>query len=242
MYENLHCIALRTIKYDDRRSIVTAWSAERGRVSLTVPDGAGREARRRRALTMPLCLFEGVADIKPGAELVGMRDVRPSAVLSDMVCNPSKALVAMFLAEVLERLLRTASPEPGLTEFVFGGALRLDAMTSARGIANFPILFMYKLGRHLGIEPDGSTIGPGRVFDMQGGRWRVTAPTDSRWLDTPEAHGAALLHRMSFEASERLALPRQWRRKALELILEYYGMHYTSLASLRSLQVAMQVF
>ena len=62
MYQQLRCVALRTIKYDDRRSIVSAWSEQLGRVSFIVPDGASREARRRRALLMPLSLFEGVSE------------------------------------------------------------------------------------------------------------------------------------------------------------------------------------
>ncbi len=242
MYENLHCIALRTIKYDDRKSIVTAWSAERGRVSLTVPDGGSREARRRRALMMPMSLFEGSVDIKPGREMHSIRDLRPTRVLADMVSNPAKGLVAMFMAEVLEKLLRTAPPDDALTAYIFESVIRLDAMATGRGVANFPILFMYKLGHYLGIEPDGGTMGRGRVFDMQGGRWRATAPTDGRWLDVEQASGASLLHRLSFETSERLGLPRQWRREALDRILEYYTMHYVSLVDLKTVEVAKSLF
>ena len=44
MLRELHCIALRTIKYNERHSILSAYSLEVGRVSFLVPAGAGKEA------------------------------------------------------------------------------------------------------------------------------------------------------------------------------------------------------
>ena len=65
MYESLHCLALRTVRHDDRTSILSAWTAECGRVGISMPAGTGREAQRRRALTMPLAIFEGVVVSRP---------------------------------------------------------------------------------------------------------------------------------------------------------------------------------
>ena len=58
MLRELHCIALRTIKYNERHSILSAYSLEVGRVSFLVPAGAGMEATRRRALFLPLGAVE----------------------------------------------------------------------------------------------------------------------------------------------------------------------------------------
>ncbi len=38
----LNIVTLRRTHYSDRHSILTAWSAEMGRVSLLVADGSGR--------------------------------------------------------------------------------------------------------------------------------------------------------------------------------------------------------
>ena len=242
MYESLHCISLRTIRYDDRKNIVTAWSAERGRVSLLVPAGASREARRRRALMMPLSLFEGEADVRPGRELLSVRDVRPSAVLSDLSCEPAKAVVAMFLAEVLEKVLREAAPDAVLTTYLFHAVQELDAMPTAVGVANFPLVFLYKLGEFLGIAPDSGSWQPGRVFDMEGGTFRATRPLTGHWLEPEQASIAEMLSRMDFKNAAHMPIPRAVRRVMLEKILEYYGMHYTSLSDLKSLPVVSEIF
>ncbi len=42
MYQDIDAIALRMIRYNDRHSILTAYSRQAGRVALLVPAGAGQ--------------------------------------------------------------------------------------------------------------------------------------------------------------------------------------------------------
>ena len=65
MFEPLNCIALRTVKYSDRNSILSVYTRQHGRMGLLVPAGASKAAARTRALSMPLATFDCVADIRP---------------------------------------------------------------------------------------------------------------------------------------------------------------------------------
>lgn len=243
MYQTLHCVSLRTVKYDDRRAMVSAWSVEAGRVSLTVPDGASREARRRRAMLMPLSLFEGEADVRPGREVLTMRDMRPTEVLPDISADPAKSVVAMFLAEVLERVLREAQADPLLSAYITGGIRRLDRARRGREAANFPIVFLYGLGRFLGIEPDWGAWRRGAFFDMASATFKSAVPLDSHdVLDPVRAAVIPRLARMDFDVSRRLGLPRAARREMLDSILRYYSLHHTPLDGLRSLAVVSEIF
>ncbi|MDE6301656.1 MAG: recombination protein O N-terminal domain-containing protein [Muribaculaceae bacterium] len=242
MYENLECISLRTVPYDDSRSIATVWTRQRGRMSLMVPSGSGREARRRRALMMPLGLFEGCVDIRPGREIFSMRDVRPISVHTDIACDPAKGLVAMFLGEVLDRVLRTSVHDPLLSDYIFGATDILEAIGSGRGTANFAPVFLCKLMRFLGIEPDWGSYRRGTVFDMEEGTFRTAAPTVNRWLPADEAAVAHLIGRMGWNTIERMPMTRETRRCILSRLLEYYSMHGFNLSHLKSLEVATEVF
>ncbi len=242
MYQRLRCVALRTIKYDDRKSIVTAWSAELGRVSMIIPAGASREARRRRALMMPLSLFEGEVDVRPGRELLSIRDVRPLRVLAELCTEPTKAVVAMFLSEVLEKVLREEQADIALTSFLFDAVENLDLMQSPVGVANFPLVFLYRLGHFIGIQPDASCWRKGYYFDMRGGQFLASLPMSNQFLDPEETELAAILSRLDFENSQRLRLPRQLRRDTLSRILRYYTLHHTNLENLNSLPVVSEVF
>ncbi len=242
MYQRLQCAVLRTIKYDDRRAIVTAWSAEQGRVSLIVPSGASREARRRRAIMMPLSLFEGEVDIRPSHELLSIRDVRPLRVLTELSGEPTKAVVAMFLSEVLEKVLREAQADTALTSFLFDAIERLDTMAEATGVANFPLVFLFRLCHFLGIEPDMTDWLPGSYFDMRGGQFHASQPLCKDFLTPDQTAFLALLSRLNFDNSRRTRLPRQQRREALSQILRYYTLHHTKLDNLNSLAVVSDIF
>lgn len=237
MFATLKCITLRTVKYDDSRSIVTVWTRSHGRVALMVPAGQSREARRRRALMMPLGLFEGECDLRPGKQIHTIRDVRPLVVMPSLMSDPVKATVAMFLSETLERILRESMPDEQMTDFIFSSVEWLDSCAAAVGVANFPLVFLYRLGHFLGIAPDESSWQRGSVFDMQEGRFRRSAPMAGHWLDPRQTRGLMLLARMDYGVAARIRLPLAVRREMLDHILEYYTIHHVALTELRSLAV-----
>ena len=68
MYRPLNCIALRTVRYSDRNSILSVYTLQQGRMSLLVPAGTGKAAARLRALLMPLGRFDCVADIRTATD------------------------------------------------------------------------------------------------------------------------------------------------------------------------------
>lgn len=242
MYIPLQCITLRTVRYDDRRAIVSVWSPTHGYVALMVPDGQSREARRRRAIMMPLGIFEGESDIRPGKKIHSIRDVRPLVVMPSLAVDPAKATVAMFICEVLDRILRDTAPDAALGHFIFKAVEWLDRSDSPRGVANFPVVFLYHLGALLGIAPDCAAWRPGCVFDMEGGVFRASAPVTGRWLDAENARGVHTLARISFPVSARVGIPRDTRRRMLELLLEYYSIHYTGLSDVKSPAVLREIF
>ena len=243
MYESLHCVALRTIKHDDRTSVLTAWSAERGRVGIVMPAGAGREARRRRALTMPLALFEGVCVSRPGRDLVQLRDVRPSAVTSSVHSHPVKAATALFLADVLEGVLRASEPDEHLTRFLQAGVEALHAISAPTALANFHLWFLRVLAALTGIEPDYGSWTPGAVFDMSEGVFRPTPPLHGRWLAPDDALAVRTLGRLTLRSMGHVRLGREQRGRMQEGILDYYTLHGLPAASAaRSLEILRTLF
>lgn len=243
MYESLHCLALRTVRHDDRTSILTVWSAERGRVAVSMPAGAGREAQRRRALTMPLALVEGIVVGRPGREVVRLRDLRPMAVTASLHSHPVKTALALFLADVLEGVLRTTGPDEHLSEFLFGSVRALDAMTSGHGVANFHLWFLRALATLTGIAPDFGSWRPGAVFDMAEGVFRATPPLHGRFLDPGRARAVHALGRFTLDNIARVRLDRTTRREMLDGILEYFAMHGALTGSAtRSLDILKTIF
>ena len=235
MYQPLHCIALRTIKYNDKNSILSVYSLEMGRLSFLVPAGNGREANRRRALHMPLSIFECVANIKPNSEIHTMRDVKLSMPMHGIHSHPMKGAIALFIADVINIVLRENQSDNAIFAFLIDAITRFEAMNE--GIANYHLCFLYRLGRFIGIEPDISTYQEGAVFDMQDGRFRMTPPLHQKYLGADDAKVVAMLSRITFDNMRFFRFNRIQRNNLLDRILEYYTIHYSSLSQMQSLDV-----
>lgn len=232
----LRFISLKLTRYSDSQSILTAYSRELGRVSLAVPAGQGRSAGRLRALTMPLGVVECQTERRPGREVLPMRQAVQGLALRSLHSDPVKQMMSMLIAEVLGVALQAGEPDRMLYDYIEGAIAYLDG-ADARQTANFHLCFLYQLGRHLGIEPDTSTYGPGRVLDMMDGCWRMTAPLHRHYLNPEESAAAYGVSRMNFGNIGAFRYNRTERNRILDGILDYYSLHYASMRGLRSLDI-----
>lgn len=235
MYQHLDCIALRTVKVSDSKNILSAWTRTFGRLSFSIPSGAGREARRRRAICGPLAAFEAECDVRPGRDIHSLRDVRACASSLSLASSPAKSVVAIFLSEVLDLLLRRSEPDEALSDFLFGSAEAFAAISDNSLTASFHIIFLYHLTHYAGIEPDMSGYAPGTVFDLREGVFRATHPLHPDFLTADEAALFASLPAARYDAP--LGIDHTARRRLLNAILKYYGLHLMSLSSLKSLEI-----
>lgn len=190
---------------------------------------------------MPMSLFEGVSDIRPGREITGLRDVRPLRVLADLHTHPVKGVLCLFLADFLETVLRTSPPDRLLTDYIYESVALLDSLRDATAIANFHIYFLYHLGRFIGIEPDEGSWHPGAIFDSQEGIFRTTVPLHPHYFEGKEADAVLLLSRMHPGNLRAFHFTRAERNTILDKILAYYTMHHAPVSSLSSLEVARTV-
>lgn len=241
MYHHLDCISLRVNRYNDRHSILTALSRQQGRLSLLISSGSGREANRRRALLRPGGRFSCEADLRDVAgRIPPIRDV---AQRGDSIAttDPVQSIITLFLVDFLNTILRDEQPDPLLFDFVDDMLPRLER-ASGRRLANFHLMFLIKISRYLGVEPDLSTYSRGYVFDMSDAVFRPTPPLNSPYLDPAESEAAARLLRINERNLHLYPLTAAQRNRALDVILRYYTLHFASLRSMKSVEVVRALF
>lgn len=239
MLEHLDCIALRTVRYSDKNSILSVYTRQYGRMALLIPAGSSKSASRTRALTMPLATFECVADIRPGRDIYNIRDMRATGIPPSP--SPLKATLSLFTADILASLLREPLQDRNLYDFVLNASRHLAGAFPA-ACANFHICFLLHLQHFLGIEPDWSTFADGAVFDMADGIFRLSPPPHNKILPSDEAASAYMLRRMNFRNSHRFAMSRLQRNRILDRMLEYYRLHFPGLGTVNSLDVLRSMF
>lgn len=231
---------MRTVRYSDRNSILTAYTRQGGRLSFLVPAGTGRAAARLRALLMPMGRFECVADIRPGRDIHSIRDVK--AVVLPPVADPLRSTIALFVADMLSTLLKEPMSDPLLFDFIDDALRRLGenrkGMTlEGTALLNFHICFLIRLTRFLGIEPDWPTFLPGAVLDFADGIFRPFPPSHRNFLPPGESEAASLLGRMNFRNLGHFRMTRFERNTILDRILLYYQTHFPSVGEPSSLSI-----
>lgn len=243
MYESLECIALRRVAYSDSKAILSAWSKQRGRVSLLMPEGKGRETARRRALTQPLSFFSIVADIRPGRDIHPGRDVAPLPDSPGGAQGPaSLTLIRFFLAEFLDRVLRQTEGDKPLSDFLFSSLSHISKRMTPNAAANFHLLFLSRLTSFLGIGPNtyfpteirrSSTL----VFDLRDACFRRTPPLHDNYVEGDAARAVRILTLLDCSNSGIAKFSRIERAKILDGIIRYYKIHLTDSLTLNSLDI-----
>lgn len=242
MLQSLDCIALRMVRHSDRHSILSVYTRQRGRMSFVVGASGGREAARRRAMFMPGGRFTCIADIRDGSaddKLPHIKDVTVRG-MHPAAGDPVKTTITLFIADFLGTLLRDYPADELLFDFCDSMLQYLSENT--RGSANFHIMFMIRMMHFTGIEPDLTTYRDGRLFDMIEGVFRDSAPLHGRYLERADSAIGCRLMSMNVRNMSRWHLSASQRNEILDRLIEYYGLHFASLKSMKSLEVLRSLF
>lgn len=232
-------IILHSIKYSDTATIITAYTQQFGRASYLVHGVNKKKSNCRAALLQPLSLLEMDVFHTPGKDLQRIKEIQVYFPFNSIPYHPLKNAVALFLSEMLYRTLKQPEPDENLFLFLENSLQQLDSCEE--GISNFHLVFLIKLTRYLGFEPnqDEKTI---RYFDLMNGVFLFDKPLHVHYLlpDTA-ADFAALLH-ADYNNMQLLSMSRQRRLKLLECLVEYYKLHIPDFHSLHSLTVLQSLF
>ena len=152
-------VVLHTLKYGDSSMVVYLLTDVGGRRSYMVQGVRSTRGRGSKlALFQPMFAVEFEGLESPRRQMDSFREVRSGAVLRSVPFDVRKSTIALFMAEVLYRLVRESEPNGPLFDFVWGSVGALDAMEE--GVTNFHLWFLANLSRFLGFYP-AMPIRPG---------------------------------------------------------------------------------
>ncbi len=234
-------IVLHTLKYGDSSMIVYLLTDVGGRRSYMVQGVRSRTGRgSKQALFQPAfpVEFEGLEPSQSG-QMHRFKEIRGGFLLRGIPFDVRKSTMAIFLAEVIYRLVRESEPNEALFEFVWSSVAALDEM--GEGVANFHLWFLAHLSRLLGYCP-GNDYTVGDYFDIKEGLYTPRQPFHTLTMDPSEA---LLLHRLM--ACSVLDLPaielnRTQRVDFLNAMLIYFGYHLDSINAVQSVRILREVF
>jgi len=238
MQANTAGIILHTTKFSDSATIATVFTREFGRVSYMLYGVNKKKSGNRAALLQPLSLVELVVKHIPGKDIQHIKEMRLEHQFTGIPFDPVKNSLALFLAEILFKTLRQTEPDDVLFQFLENSILQLDS--SHDGIANFHLVFLQKLSRYLGFEPN--TEESGKYFDLMNGVFLNEKPLHVHFLLPEVTVSFSALLETDYATMHKLALTRENRSILLRGLIEYYRLHITEFHNLHSLAVLQSLF
>ena len=222
-------IVLHSIPYNDKYSIIYMYTEAFGRASYLVARSRGKKSSVSKALFMPLSVVEMEVEHLNKRDLHRIRETKLCYPLTEVFCNPVKNILALFLSEILFRVVKETEPDPRLFEYLFESIQLLEL--SDKGVANFHLVFLLRLLHYLG-----------SCFDMLNGVFVDRIPMHRHYLNRQESVVFVRLLKISFENMSLYSFSRQDRVGVINRIVEYYRLHLPDFPEIKSLSVMQSLF
>lgn len=231
-------IVLSKIKYGDHDVIVKCYTKNRGVVSYLLRGVLkSKKSNSKIAYYQSLSQLEIEENFRPNQSLHYITDVKLRVPYKSMHTNILKASIVMFLSEVLTTSLREEEANLSLYEFLETSLQWLDHEAD---FANFHLLFLLELSKHLGFYPDTSQ-SDFPYFNLRSGSFELKPQTPYSVSGENLTFMKQLLE-LKFDALDSLKLHSKQRQALLHALLFYYELHLTEFRKPKSLQVLNQVF
>ncbi len=225
-------IVLHTLKYSETSIVSRIYTRELGLQSYMV-NGVRGSKGNKAALFRPGNILELVSYFKREHKgLQRLKEYNYGIIYQQLPFNIIKSSLALFLIEILNKVLNEEEAHPDLYDFIEGSFVRLD--TTESELSTFHIRFLSLLAMELGFHPGGNYSTTKPYFDLQEGQSLDEAPTHHLYLEP--RHAAFFFNQL-----EGPALNNVERRALLEKLLQFFALHIDNFGEIRSWNVLKEV-
>lgn len=228
-------IILHQTRYGDNASIVGVYTREFGRVAYYVRSVSKKRSTIRAALLQPLSVVELDVYHNPKKEIQALKEMRIAEAFFHIPFEPVKNTIALFIAEVLFKILKHPTPDAPLYHFIEQAVVALDRCGG--GLGNFHLVFLAGLSDYLGFSPQLPDDDNLSYFDMEDGVFGRVQPQHPHYLHGEATQRFRLLYALRFDSLDKLPLTRRQRAESLEHFIEFFRLHLPDLQELKSVEV-----
>ena len=216
-------IVLSYIKYRETSIIAKVFTEVLGLQTYIIQGVRAKKPKYNIALFQPLTLLDMIVYHKKNRGIQRVAEVQRYTPNDDILTNIKKAAIAIFLAELLTKVIREEEHNKKLFDFLWQAVMELNAQTT--GYELFYLTFMIQLSHYLG-------FGISAVQDIysqlhrSGRYWEI----DQKTLD-------GLNELLTDAADGPVKMDSTVKRRATEVIIKFYQLHIDTLDTLRSIKI-----
>lgn len=228
MLQKTRGIALSYIRYRETSIISRVYTEEFGLQSYIVNSvRTARSKNNRIALFQPLTLLEMVVYYKDDRDLHRLSEVKTSHPFRSLPFEVAKSTIALFVTEMLNKVLKEEAGSPVLFGFLTDAVLFLEEART--NYENFHLTLLLKLSFFLGFGPESA-----RQFEEQ-----LRENSYPFLPDTELDEALNTMLRQPFGTP--IVLARAARNELLDALVAYYQIHIDSIGEVKSLPVLREV-
>lgn len=212
-------VVFRFVKYGETSIIVTIFTSQFGLQTYIVNGARSKSGKGKIALYQPLTLLDLVVYHKESATIMRIKEAKCIYAFQHISNDVNKTTIALFIEELINKSIKEEAHAGELCDFLIESLVTLDKIDKPE---NFHLIFMVKLSRHLGFQPQGpAEVLGGRVMDYE------------------EESSLDLILRSAL--TDHVALTNTQRRSVLDALLRFYSMHIENFGQMRSLSVLREI-
>lgn len=189
------------------------------------------------AYFQPLNQLQLTAKHNNKGTLNSILEVHVAYVYTSIPKDLKKQAIVMFLAETLNSAIKEETKNEDLLNFLVTALQWLDTHDRT---ANFHLIFLLKLTRHLGFYPETLNIHK-PCFSLEGGIF-TDLPAKNESLTGENLTLFKSLIGTNFDVKEELNINSNSRHVMLDMILSYYSLHLPGFKKPRSLAILKELF
>ena len=211
-------IVLGQIPFKESSLIIKIYTEELGTRGFIQSAAKKSTKKSKTAYFLPLSLLDMVVYHKPNRDLDTISEVKFAHTFQSIPFETSRSSIAIFLAELLNQVLKVEASDRDKFRFLETSIRSLDQPETP--ISDFPIRFILELSHYIG-------FGPSEFQDIE----------NEMDLITPSDRAKAIIQSLMDGNSKPELGSGKDRKEVLEILLKFYSNHIENFRELNSLPI-----
>ena len=169
-----------------------------------------------------------------------IKEVNRATPLNSIPYDITKSTQAIFMAEVLYRVVKEEEPNPMLAHFLINNIQYLDALEESS--PDFHIIFLFQLSKYLGFFPQNNFKSGNIFFDLGSGRFKPILTDSEIQLDETNSLLWSRYMGFDYQGIKESEFGSKQRKLVLDNLVRYYKLHVAGMGDIRSLEVLHDFF
>jgi DNA repair protein RecO len=240
MVEKTRSIVLYSLPYKDNLSIVYLLTEKRGKLSCFLPVSRSKKTVVKSNMFQPLSILNLEIDFHTKKDIHRIKEAQIDTPLNQIPFHPIKLSLAQFIAEFIYKAVHEHEQSLNLFHFVEHAIQILDL--SEKSVANFHLVFLFKLTAYLGFYPNIDHYADNTYFDLINGVYADKIPYHNHYLKANESKVLHDILQLTFDNLHEYPLLREERQQFISILSEFYRLHLTGFPEIKSFEVLKMLF